>query len=76
MRLTLVAAVLGLVGCAGGGSDPGSVVAGLTQQQIDQTNWLFNSETSDLVAAADLQGPTAGYEVARVRLLPADTAGR
>ena len=67
MRLTLVATVFGLLGCAGSGSDPGSVVQGLSQEQIDQTQWLFNAEASDLVAAADLQGPAAGYEIVRVR---------
>jgi hypothetical protein len=68
MRFILVAVVLGLVGCVSGGTDPGSVVAGLTQQEVDQTDWLFNPATSDLVAAGDLAGPAEDYEPARVRI--------
>lgn len=70
MRFTLVAAVLVLVGCAGASPDPGSVVSGLTQDQVDQTEWLFCADTSDLVAARDLQGPADGYLPAHVTLIP------
>src|SRR5688572_13843628 len=66
MRFTLVAAVLGLIGCAGGQSDPASVVEGLTQEQMDQTQWLYNVETRDLVAADALQGAVEGFEVVEV----------
>ena len=67
MRFTLVAAVLGLIGCAGGGNDPASVVEGLTQAQLDQTQWLYNVETRDLVAADALQGAVDGFQVVEVR---------
>lgn len=67
MRITLVAAVLGLLGCAGGSSDPASVVEGLSQDQIDQTSWLYNVETRDLVAADALQGAVDGFQAVEVR---------
>jgi len=67
MRFTLVAAVLGLLGCAGGSNDPASVVEGLTQDQIDQTEWLYNVQTRDLVAADALQGSVDGFEAVAVR---------
>jgi hypothetical protein len=67
MRITLVAAVLGLLGCAGSNSDPGSVVQGLSQQQIDETDWLYNVETRDLVAADALQGALDGFQAVEVR---------
>jgi hypothetical protein len=67
MRFTLVAAVLGLLGCAGTANDPGSVVEGLSQDQIDQTEWVYNVETRDLVAADALQGPADGFQNVVVR---------
>lgn len=67
MRITLVAAVFGLLGCAGGGSDPASVVEGLTQDQIAQTQWLYNVQTRDLVAADALQGATDGFQQVEIR---------
>ena len=67
MRFTLVAAVLGLLGCAGGGNDPASVVQGLSQDQIDQTEWLYNVQTRDLVAADALQGATDGFQAVAIR---------
>jgi hypothetical protein len=67
MRFALVAVVVGLIGCANGGSDPASVVQGLDQQQIDQTTWLYNVETRDLVAADALQGVTDGFVQVEIR---------
>lgn len=67
MRFTLVAAVVGLLGCAGGGNDPASVVQGLSQDQLDQTEWLYNVETRDLVSADALQGATDGFQAVAVR---------
>ncbi len=67
MRFALVAAVLGLLGCAGGSNDPASVVEGLTQNQIDQTEWLYNVQTRDLVAADALQGSVDGFQPVAIR---------